>query len=121
MSMIIKNTLLRSTAAAAVIGAMTMTAPTLASAKNIQPNTADYSFTIEDKYKGTATRKLTNSGNSWQYNMSARVAGVPQLHKTVALVSPALVSSQAAPILLIKSLASAEPISSALTRAKNRS
>lgn len=76
MSTIFKNTLLRSTAAAAVIGAMTMTAPTLASAKNIQPSTADYSFTIEDKYKGTATRTLTNSGNAWKYNMSARVAGV---------------------------------------------
>lgn len=67
---------LKTSAAAAVIGAMTMIAPTLASAKNIQPVTADYSFTVEDKYKGNATRTLSQAGNSWKYNVKARVAGV---------------------------------------------
>ncbi len=58
------------------IGALSMIAPTLASAKTIQPSTADYSFTVEDKYKGTATRTLNKSGNTWNYNVDARVAGV---------------------------------------------
>lgn len=60
----------------AAIGALTMTAPTLASAKTVQPSSANYSFTVEDKYKGTATRTLAKSGNSWNYNVKARVAGV---------------------------------------------
>lgn len=60
----------------AAIGALSMTAPTLASAKAIQPSSANYSFTIEDKYKGTATRTLSKSGNNWKYNVNARVAGV---------------------------------------------
>lgn len=60
----------------ATIGALSMTAPTLASAKTIQPSSADYSFTIEDKYKGSATRTLNKSGNVWNYNVKARVAGV---------------------------------------------
>ena len=60
----------------AAIGALSMTAPTLASAKAVQPSSADYSFTVEDKYKGTATRTLSKSGNTWKYNVNARVAGV---------------------------------------------
>lgn len=60
----------------AAIGAISMTAPTLASAKSVQPSSADYSFTVEDKYKGTATRILSKSGNTWKYNVNARVAGV---------------------------------------------
>ena len=60
----------------AAIGALSMTAPSLASAKNIEPSSANYSFTIEDKYKGTATRTLNKSGNTWKYNVDARVAGV---------------------------------------------
>ncbi|HCR86619.1 MULTISPECIES: DUF3108 domain-containing protein [Psychrobacter] len=60
----------------AVIGALSMTAPTLASAKSVEPSSANYSFTIEDKYKGTATRTLNKSGNTWKYNVNARVAGV---------------------------------------------
>ena len=67
---------LRASSAAAVIGALSMTAPTLANAKNIQPSSADYSFTVENKYKGSATRQLTQSGNAWKYNVKARVAGV---------------------------------------------
>ena len=60
----------------AAIGALSMTAPTLASAKTIQPSSANYSFTVEDKYKGTATRTLNKSGNTWKYDVKARVAGV---------------------------------------------
>ncbi len=60
----------------AAIGALSMTAPTIASAKAIQPSSANYSFTVEDKYKGTATRTLSQSGNNWKYNVNARVAGV---------------------------------------------
>ncbi len=60
----------------ATIGAISMSAPTLANAKTIQPSTANYSFTVEDKYKGTATRTLRKSGNTWNYNVKARVAGV---------------------------------------------
>ena len=60
----------------AAIGALSMTAPTLANAKTVQPSSANYSFTVEDKYKGTATRTLNQSGNTWKYNVNARVAGV---------------------------------------------
>src|SRR5690606_41452298 len=60
----------------AVIGALSMPATTVASAKSVEPSRANYSFTIEDKYKGTATRTLNKSGNTWKYNVNARVAGV---------------------------------------------
>ena len=60
----------------AAVGAASITAPALANAKALQPSTADYSFTVEDKYKGTATRALSKSGNTWQYDVKARVAGV---------------------------------------------
>ncbi|WP_420825347.1 DUF3108 domain-containing protein [Psychrobacter frigidicola] len=63
-------------ASIAAIGALSMTAPTIASAKTVKPSSADYSFTVEDKYKGTATRNLSKSGNIWKYNVNARVAGV---------------------------------------------
>ena len=63
-------------ASIAAIGALSMTAPTLASAKSVEPSSANYSFTIEDKYRGTATRSLNKSGNTWKYNVNARVAGV---------------------------------------------
>lgn len=60
----------------AAIGALSMTAPTLASAKVVQPSSANYNFTVEDKYKGTATRILSKSGSTWKYDVRARVAGV---------------------------------------------
>ena len=63
-------------ASIAALGALSITAPTLASAKAVQPSSADYSFTIEDKYKGSANRSLTKSGNNWKYDVKARVAGV---------------------------------------------
>ena len=58
------------------IGALSMTAPVLANAKTIKPSSANYSFTVEDKYKGTATRTLNKSGDTWKYDVNARVAGV---------------------------------------------
>ncbi|WP_350657460.1 DUF3108 domain-containing protein [Psychrobacter sp. S1-30-MNA-CIBAN-0213] len=69
-------TALTTGASIAAIGALSMTAPTLASAKTVQPSNADYSFTVEDKYKGTANRTLSKSGDTWKYNVKARVAGV---------------------------------------------
>ena len=69
-------TALTTSASIAAIGALSMTAPILANAKTIQPSNANYSFTVEDKYKGTATRTLNKSGNTWKYNVNARVAGV---------------------------------------------
>ncbi len=69
-------TILTSGASIAAIGALSMTAPTLANAKTVQPSSANYSFTVEDKYKGTATRTLSKSGNTWKYDVNARVAGV---------------------------------------------
>jgi len=63
-------------AALVTVGMMSMGAATIAQAKVIQPSNADYSFTVEDKYKGTANRSLTKSGNTWKYNVKARVAGV---------------------------------------------
>ncbi len=65
-------TILTSGASIAAIGALSMTAPTLANAKTVQPSSANYSFTVEDKYKGTATRTLSKSGNTWKYDVNAR-------------------------------------------------
>ena len=71
-------------ASIAAISALSMAAPSLASAKTIQPSNADYSFTIEDKYKGSANRSLTKSGNNWKYDVKARVAGVATASQTSA-------------------------------------
>lgn len=45
-------------------------------AGSLTPSTADYTFTVENKYNGSATRTLTKSGNTWNYKVNARVAGV---------------------------------------------
>lgn len=89
--------ILRASMAAAVVGAMTMTVPTLANAKNIEPSTADYSFTVEDKYKGSATRALKKSGNTWKYNVNARVAGVASAsqNSTFSLTGTSVIPSNA--------------------------
>ena len=58
------------------VGVLSMGAANVASAKVIAPSNADYSFTVEDKYKGVANRNLGKSGNTWKYNVKARVAGV---------------------------------------------
>ena len=70
----------------AAIGALSMTAPTLTNAKTITPSSANYSFTVEDKYKGTATRNLSQSGNVWKYDVNARVAGVATASQKSAFV-----------------------------------
>lgn len=80
------RSLLTAGASIAAIGALSMTAPTLANAKTIQPSTADYSFTVEDKYKGTATRTLSKSSNTWNYSVKARVAGVASASQSSAFV-----------------------------------
>ena len=71
-------------ASMAAIGALSMTVPTIASAKAVQPSSADYSFTVEDKYKGTATRNISKSGNLWKYDVKARVAGVASASQSSA-------------------------------------
>ncbi|WP_296402884.1 DUF3108 domain-containing protein [Psychrobacter sp.] len=48
----------------------------------LSPSTADYNFTVDNKYKGTATRTLTQSGNSWNYTVNARVAGVASANQS---------------------------------------
>ncbi len=63
-------------ASIAAIGMITMTAPIIANAKTIEPYSANYNFTIEDKYKGSATRTLSKSGSNWKYDFNARVSGV---------------------------------------------
>ena len=79
------------------IGALSMAAPTLASAKTVQPSTANYSFTVEDKYKGTATRILSKAGNTWKYNVKARVAGVASAkqHSTFTISGNNVIPTQA--------------------------
>ncbi|WP_019672927.1 DUF3108 domain-containing protein [Psychrobacter lutiphocae] len=57
-------------AAATVASSVSLASTALA------PSTADYTFTVENKYKGTGTRTLTKSGNNWTYKVNARVAGV---------------------------------------------
>ncbi|OXL18244.1 DUF3108 domain-containing protein [Psychrobacter sp. DAB_AL32B] len=90
-------TMLTTGASIAAIGALSMTAPTLASAKTIQPSSANYSFTVEDKYKGTATRTLNKSGNTWKYDVNARVAGVASAaqHSTFTVNGNAVIPTQA--------------------------
>lgn len=73
-------------ASIAAIGALSMTAPTLANAKTVQPTTANYNFTVEDKYKGTATRTLSKSGDVWKYGVNARVAGVATASQSSSFV-----------------------------------
>jgi len=90
-------TALTTGASIAAISALSMAAPTMASAKDIQPSSADYTFTIEDKYKGTATRALDKSGNTWKYNVDARVAGIASAaqHSTFTINGNAVVPTQA--------------------------
>ncbi|AWT48654.1 DUF3108 domain-containing protein [Psychrobacter sp. YP14] len=66
--------------ATAVASTVSMAASTLT------PTTADYNFTAEGKYKGTATRSLTKSGNNWNYKMSAKVAGVASANQNSSFI-----------------------------------
>ncbi|PNK60124.1 DUF3108 domain-containing protein [Psychrobacter sp. FDAARGOS_221] len=47
-----------------------------AMAADLAPSTADYTFSVDNKYNGTGTRTLTKSGNTWNYKVNARVSGV---------------------------------------------
>lgn len=71
-----KAVFLAKTLTVSLITAGTLSFSGYASAKTISPSTAKYSFTIENKYKGTATRTLSKSGNNWSYKVNARVSGV---------------------------------------------
>lgn len=73
-------------ASIAAIGALTMMTPNLVHAKTVEPSSANYSFTVEDKYKGTATRTLSQSGNIWKYDVNARVAGAASAKQSSAFV-----------------------------------
>ena len=48
----------------------------------LTPSTADYTFTVENKYKGTATRTFTKSCNLWNYKVNAKVAGVASANQS---------------------------------------
>ena len=73
----LKNMKAKKIAAGVGLATATAVASTAAmAAGTLTPTTADYNFTIENKYKGTATRSLTKSGNTWNYKVNARVAGV---------------------------------------------
>lgn len=64
---------------AAGIGLATATAVASTSgiaATSLTPMTADYNLTVDNKYNGTATRSLTKSGNTWNYKVDARAAGI---------------------------------------------
>lgn len=84
-------------AVGATVSAAAVSIPSLANAASLQPSTATYNFTIEDKYKGTATRKLSKSGNSWTYDVNARVAGVATAnqHATFSLSGNNVIPSKA--------------------------
>lgn len=107
-------------ASIAAIGALSMTAPTLASAKTIQPSSANYNFTVEDKYKGTATRTLNKSGNVWKYDVNAKVAGVASASQKALLLLMATVWHRPKLVLLTSYSALVALITSALIRAKSK-
>lgn len=70
------------TTGAILLAGSTMVASSMATAASLQPSTAKYSFTIENKYNGSATRTLKKSGDTWTYSMNARVAGVATANQT---------------------------------------
>ncbi len=50
----------------------------------ILPFSATYSFSIENKYNGTATRKLLQNGNQWLYQVNANSAGFASASQNTA-------------------------------------
>ncbi|WP_230661496.1 DUF3108 domain-containing protein [Psychrobacter sp. I-STPA10] len=46
------------------------------------PSTATYKFTVDNKYDGTATRKLTKSGSNWNYKVNAKASGVARANQS---------------------------------------
>ena len=82
----LKNMKAKKIAAGVGLAAATAVASTAGMASTaLTPSTADYNFTVENKYKGTATRTLTKSGNSWTYKVNARVAGVASANQSSTL------------------------------------
>lgn len=79
----LKNMKAKKIAAGVGLAAATAVVSTAGMASTaLTPSTADYNFTVENKYKGTATRTLTKSGNSWTYKVNARVAGVASANQS---------------------------------------
>lgn len=63
----------------------TMLASTTAHAV-VSPFSANYNFSF-DKYKGLATRKLSQVGNQWQYNMNANVGGLASANQSATFIN----------------------------------
>lgn len=53
-----------------------------AQATEVSPSTASYTFSVDNRYNGTATRKLSKSGNNWTYKVNARVSGVASANQS---------------------------------------
>lgn len=58
------------------------TAPLSATAATIDPSTASYKFTVDNKYNGTATRRLSKSGDNWSYKVAAKASGVASANQS---------------------------------------
>ena len=58
------------------------TMPLSAQATEVSPSTASYTFSVDNRYNGTATRKLSKSGNNWTYKVNARVSGVASANQS---------------------------------------
>lgn len=63
-------------ASISLAAAATMASPTVMAASSLTPITADYNLTVDNKYNGTATRSLTKSGDTWNYKVDAKAAGI---------------------------------------------
>lgn len=59
-----------------LVTAATVASTAAIAAGSLTPVTADYNLTVENKYNGTATRRLTKSGNTWNYKVDAKAAGI---------------------------------------------
>lgn len=73
------------TVATSAFVATTALAGTSAQA-SIAPFSATYNFSY-DKYKGSATRKLTQAGNQWQYAMNASVGGIASANQSATFLN----------------------------------
>lgn len=74
-----------------LVSGVAITAATLSgsavAATSLTSSTADYSFTYDGKYKGTATRSLIKqTGNKWQYNVDAKASGIATAQQRATFV-----------------------------------
>ena len=53
---------------------------------NIAPFNATYNFSVEGKYNGTATRKLTQTGNQYRYDVNANVSKLATANQTATFI-----------------------------------